>query len=67
MRPACGHHPSVQVKHVLSGTGGGDGQGGEQILRGASHRRDIAEIRGCGAKSDIGHRGGSQVEVDSFR
>ena len=29
--------------------------------------RDIAEVRCCGAESDIIHRGGSQVEVDPFR
>jgi hypothetical protein len=44
----------------------GDSQGDQQILWGGSHRRDVAEIRRCGTKSDIGHRGGSEVEVDPF-
>ena len=66
VRPARGHHPSVQLKYVLSGAGAGDGQGGEQILRGTSHRGDVAEIRGCSTESDISHRGGSEIEVDPF-
>ena len=51
---------------MAAGAGARDGQGDEQIVRGGSHRRDVAEIRRCGAESDIGHRGGSEVEVDPF-
>jgi hypothetical protein len=52
--------------NMAAGAGVGDGQGDEEILRGGSHRRDVAEICSCGAKSYISHRGGSEVEVDAF-
>ena len=66
VRPARSHHPSVQLKYMLSGAGTGDGQGDQQVLRGGSHCRDVAEIRRCGTKSNIGHRGGAKVEMDPF-
>ena len=66
VRAAGGHHPSVQLMNMAAGAGAGNGQGDEQMLRSSSHRRDVTEIRRCGTESDIGHRGGSEVEVDSF-
>ena len=63
---ASGHHPSVQLFNLAAGAGAGDSQGDEQILRGTSHRCNVAEIRGCSTESDISHRGGSEIEVDPF-
>ena len=67
VRAAGGHHTSVQLKNLVAGAGAGNGQGDEQMLRSASHRRDVAEIRCRGAEADIRHRSGSEVEVDPFR
>ena len=67
VRVAGGHHPSVQLMNLAAGAGAGNGQGDEQMLRSASHRRDVAEIRCRGAEADIRHRSGSEVEVDPFR
>ena len=66
VRAAGGHHPSVELINMAAGAGAGNGQGNEQMLRSTSHRRDVAEIRCCGAEADISHRGGSEVEVDPF-
>ncbi len=66
VRAAGGHHPTVQLMNLAAGAGPWNGQGDEQMLRSSSHRRDVAEIRGCGAEADISHRGGSEVEVDPF-
>jgi hypothetical protein len=52
--------------NMAPGAGPWNGQGDEQMLWSSSHRRDVAEIRGCGAEADISHRGGSEVEVDPF-
>ncbi len=52
---------------LAAGAGTGNGQGDEQLLRSASHRGDVAEVRCCGAETDISHRRGSEIEVDPFR
>jgi hypothetical protein len=64
MRAAGGHHSSVEIMNMAPGAGSWNGQGDEQMLWSSSHRRDVAEIRGCGAEADISHCGGSEVEVD---
>ena len=67
VRAAGGHHPSVQLMNMAASAGAGNGQGDEQMLRSASHRCNVAEVRYCGAKTDISHRRGSEIEVDPFR
>ena len=66
VRVAGGHHPPVQLMDLAAGAASGNGQGDEYMLRCASHRCNVAEVRGGGAESDVGHRGGSKVEVDPF-
>jgi hypothetical protein len=45
VRAASGHHPPVQLMNLAVGTGAGNRQGHEQMLRRSTHRSDIAEIR----------------------
>jgi hypothetical protein len=67
VRAAGSHHSSVQLKDLMLGTGAGDGQGDEQILRDSPHRCNVAEVRRGGAEADVSHRRGSEIEVDPFR
>lgn len=63
---ARSHHSPIQLMNMAAGPSAGDGYGSQQILRGPSHRCDVTEVCGRSAESDIGHRGGSEVEVDSL-
>jgi hypothetical protein len=66
VRAAGRHHSSIQLMNVAASAGAGNGQGDEQMLRSGSHRRNIAEVRCCGAEADIRHRRGLTVEMNPF-